>query len=527
MANLNTITAQINDKVGKPVPNLSVKTRYVGSTRESEVKTTQSQGVFVFQASPNRNIEILAKPPNEKEFTVIKTVSSSASKVTVNLPKTIEEYEQGNTKIGKGIVSNHFKVVDKNGKVLKNFPIQTRPKGKNAYTRYSDVNGIVQVDSSPNRDVEILILTSKDEFKQKYAFNSGMGSKQIRIIQLDEPYVRYKSQTKLKIVDRQGNDYNVGNTSFEMLIVETGEKKNYNFSNNAEITLTSKVGQELKLTVLKPDGKRLETVSYIAKRINEKPVKLKLDVDVTNGKTAEDKPTTDKDIDENILITMAQMKKMWPNASAEKMQPILDELNSDLMGYKLDTRLRQAHFMAQVRQEVGPSFSLREQVEYMGPNALKQIGYYRTHPKQADIDGYKRGKGPANGEVIANRMYDDKYRSARYKLGNTSPGDGWKYLGRGLKQLTGKSNYKDLTDMYATIWPDENVDFVKNPELIEQPKYAVRSAIRFWLKYKLYEIADKGATGAQVDAITRVINEATDSYDARRRHFTQAYKIFI
>ncbi|MDR8085774.1 glycoside hydrolase family 19, partial [Acinetobacter baumannii] len=77
------------------------------------------------------------------------------------------------------------------------------------------------------------------------------------------------------------------------------------------------------------------------------------------------------------LITMEQMKKMWPKALATKMQPILDELNSDVLGYKLDTRLRQAHFMAQVRQEVGSSFSLREQVEYMGPTALKQIGYYR------------------------------------------------------------------------------------------------------------------------------------------------------
>ncbi|WP_425918292.1 glycoside hydrolase family 19 protein [Acinetobacter sp. TSRC1-2] len=163
----------------------------------------------------------------------------------------------------------------------------------------------------------------------------------------------------------------------------------------------------------------------------------------------------------------------------------------------------------------------------MGPAGLKQIGYYKPHPKQADIDGYKKGKGPANGEVIANHMYDDNYRGAKYKLGNTSPGDGWKYLGRGLKQLTGKSNYQDLPNMYSTIWADEKVDFVKNPELIEQPKYAVRSAIRFWLKYKLYDIADKGATGAQVDNITKVINEGTDSYSARRTHFVKANTIFI
>lgn len=124
-------------------------------------------------------------------------------------------------------------------------------------------------------------------------------------------------------------------------------------------------------------------------------------------------------------------------------------------------------------------------------------------------------------------MYDDNYRDAQYKLGNTSPGDGWKYLGRGLKQLTGKNNYQDLTNMYSTIWSDEKVDFVKNPKLIEQQKYVVRSAIRFWLKYELYEIADKGTTGAQVDAITKVFNKSTDSYSQRRTHFALAIKIFI
>ncbi|MNI82115.1 hypothetical protein D3C73_1387930 [compost metagenome] len=81
--------------------------------------------------------------------------------------------------------------------------------------------------------------------------------------------------------------------------------------------------------------------------------------------------------------------------------------------------------------------------------------------------------------------------------------------------------------MYSTIWPGEKVDFVKNPELIEQPKYAVRSAIRFWLKFKLYDVADRGANGEQVDAITKVINEATNSYADRRAHFVQARKIFI
>lgn len=532
MSNLITITTRFYDKSGSYFANLEVQSRYKGSSKVNMQKTND-QGVFVFQASPNRTIEILARPPKQKDFTVFKTINSSifssrTHPFKVQLPITIAEYNQVNQpKPAKGIVSTVFKITDSNGKVMKNFPVQSRPKGKgNSPDKYTNDDGIVEVLSSPHRDIEVLVLTSKDEFQLNFSGNSGNGAIQPIIIKLDEPYANFKSSTTIKILDRDGNDYIVEKTHLEMLILESGKKQLYSIS-NGRLPLQSMIGQKLEFVVYKPDGKPLKPISYFARRMKNKSLELHLDVDITKGNTKLDEPEIDKKISEDILITMNQMKKMWPKASVSKMQPILDELNRDLIGYKLNTRLRQAHFMAQVRQEVGASFSLREQVEYMGATALKQIGYYKTHPKQAEIDGYKKEKGPANGEVIANRMYDDNYRDAQYKLGNTSPGDGWKYLGRGLKQLTGKNNYQDLTNMYSTIWSDEKVDFVKNPKLIEQPKYAVRSAIRFWLKYKLYEIADKGTTGAQVDAITKVINKATDSYSQRRTHFALAIKIFI
>lgn len=532
MRNLVTITAKFYDRSGSRIVNLDVQSRYKGSSKANTQKTN-SLGLFVFQASPHRTVEILAKPPYQKEYTVFKTLNSSissseANPVKVQLPKTIDEYKQiKQPASAKGIVSTFFKVVDSNGKIMKNFPIQSRPKGKgNSPDKLTDDQGVVEVKSSPNRDIEVLVLSSNDQFVLKSAVNSGNGNVEPLLIKLDEPYAKFLSQSVIKILDRDGSDYIIEKTNVEMLIVESGKKQLYSISNGT-LSLHSMVGQKLEFTVYKPDGKPLKPQSYMATRIKNNPVELHLDVDITYGTTGQGEPEINKPVKIDILITMGQMQKMWPKASVTKMQPILDELNRDLVGYKLDTRLRQAHFMAQVRQEVGSSFSLREQVEYMGPAALKQIGYYRTHPKQADIDGYRKGQGPANGEIIANRMYDDNYRGAKYKLGNTSLGDGWKYLGRGLKQLTGKSNYQDLTNMYSTIWVDEKVDFVKNPELIEQPKYAVRSAIRFWLKFKLYEEADKGANGEQVDAITKVINEATDSYAARRMHFVQANKIFI
>lgn len=193
MSNLVTITSKFYDRSGRRVINLNVMSRYQGSKREN-LQKTDLHGQFVFQASPQRTVEILAKPPNQKDFTVFKVIhtsigSSSQDPIKIQLPKTIEEYKQkelGETKAR--IVTTTFKVVDCAGKVVSNFPIQSRPRGrKNAYERYTNENGIVEVLSSPQRDIEILVLTSNDQFVVKCEVNSKNGSQQPILIQLDEP----------------------------------------------------------------------------------------------------------------------------------------------------------------------------------------------------------------------------------------------------------------------------------------------------------------------------------------------------
>ena len=202
MSNLITITTRFYDKSGSYFANLEVQSRYKGSSKVN-VQKTNDQGVFVFQASPNRTIEILARPPKQKDFTVFKTINSSifssrTHPVKVQLPKTIAEYNQINQpKPAKGIVSTVFKITDSNGKVMKNFPVQSRPKGKgNSPDKYTNDDGIVEVLSSPHRDIEVLVLTSKDEFQLNFSGNSGNGAIQPIIIKLDEPYANFKSSNK-------------------------------------------------------------------------------------------------------------------------------------------------------------------------------------------------------------------------------------------------------------------------------------------------------------------------------------------
>ena len=150
MSSLVTITSKFYDESGRRVINLNVKSRYKGSTRENQQKT-DGKGFFIFQASSNRTIEILAKPPNTNDYTVFKTINSSVisfitNPIKVYLPKTIEEYRKENIKIPQSkTVKNFFKVIDSNGKVMTNFPIQSRPKGKKSFERFTNKDGIVEI----------------------------------------------------------------------------------------------------------------------------------------------------------------------------------------------------------------------------------------------------------------------------------------------------------------------------------------------------------------------------------------------
>lgn len=82
-----------------------------------------------------------------------------------------------------------------------------------------------------------------------------------------------------------------------------------------------------------------------------------------------------------------------------------------------------------------------------------------------------------NPEKLANVLYNDKYRTSKFKLGNTSPGDGWKYRGRGLIQLTGKSVYQMISKYL-------NYDFVNNPDMVMDPKYYIASSLAYMMYYK-------------------------------------------
>ena len=226
--------------------------------------------------------------------------------------------------------------------------------------------------------------------------------------------------------------------------------------------------------------------------------------------------------------TLEMLKKVFKSANDSNLNELIGELNPRLQEYKLDTPIRLSHFFAQVRVEVGDNYALVESLRYR-PNKLLAFSYFSSRPEEAELYGYKPGLQEANQIEIANRAYNGVTGNTQLGNGDIASGDGWKYRGRGLKQLTGRYNYTEFNRKYPEIWPSENIDFVTNPEKLEEPKYAARSAVYFWLKNRLYEIADQGPESGNVNSITAVINRHTDSYDERRNQFRRIWideKIF-
>ena len=210
-------------------------------------------------------------------------------------------------------------------------------------------------------------------------------------------------------------------------------------------------------------------------------------------------------------VTPAMLKRVFTAAPHDRLQVVADGINANITDGKVDSEARLTHFLGQVRQEVGREMYFRENLNYSESQLYEgPFRYYRGNRQRCRRDA-------GNEEAIANNAYDDANRLAGSKLGNTEPGDGWRYRGRGLKQLTGRYNYRRFTQTHESIWGG-GVDFEADPDLLDQPLYAVRSALAFWVDKSLYAIADDGVTEAVANRITEVINRHTDSGPARWGH---------
>jgi predicted chitinase len=164
-----------------------------------------------------------------------------------------------------------------------------------------------------------------------------------------------------------------------------------------------------------------------------------------------------------------------------------------------DSKLRLAHFFAQILHESGCLRFDMENLNYSSDALLRVFGKY--FPSKEEADTYAR-----QPEKIANRVYANR-------MGNRgeASGDGWRFRGRGLIQLTGRSNYKAFADWV----PDPRI--MDDPDLVST-EYAVHSAVFFWDKNGLNKLADRD----DVVGVTKRINGGENGLAHRKELLNKA-----
>ena len=175
-------------------------------------------------------------------------------------------------------------------------------------------------------------------------------------------------------------------------------------------------------------------------------------------------------------ITVQQLLLILPNAGpvAGVFVPVL---NTAMNRYQIVGAKRVAAFTAQIGHESG-------QLKY-----VKEIW----------------------GPTVAQSRYE-----GRADLGNTEPGDGSKYRGRGLIQITGRANYKACGDALG-------LDLINQPELLEKPQHACMSAAWFWATKGLSTLADEG----KFETITQRINGGLNGMADRQMLYARTLKVLV
>lgn len=175
-------------------------------------------------------------------------------------------------------------------------------------------------------------------------------------------------------------------------------------------------------------------------------------------------------------ITAQQLLQILPNAG-KQAGVFVPVLNTAMVRYQIVGAKRMSAFIAQIGHESGQLVYVRE---IWGPTA-----------QQAKYEGRK-------------------------DLGNTVAGDGFKYRGRGLIQITGRANY-------AACGEALGLDLITHPELLEQPQYACLSAAWFWATNGLSTLADAG----KFETITRRINGGLNGLADRLKLWGKATTVLV
>ena len=203
------------------------------------------------------------------------------------------------------------------------------------------------------------------------------------------------------------------------------------------------------------------------------------------------------------MITKEQLKELIPgNPYLNEWHEALEQLLPD---YEINTPQRIAAFIAQCAHESGGFRAIKENLNYKAATLRKIFPKY--FPTDELAAAY--ASMPNKQEAIANRVY-----ASRMGNGDEQSGDGYRYCGRGLIQLTGKNNYQAFADSIETTVEDAS-------EYLATFEGAAQSACWFWESNNLNRFADVG----DIKGLTKAINGGFIGLDDRIKHYNHALHV--
>lgn len=175
--------------------------------------------------------------------------------------------------------------------------------------------------------------------------------------------------------------------------------------------------------------------------------------------------------------------------------------------YEITTPLRLAHFMAQTHVESMGYTRLVESLNYSAKR-LTQVwpNRFPTNPVAGQFVAARFANNP---EALANATYGGR-------MGNTQPGDGWRYIGRSIKQITGRENY-------AKCAARTGLDLINHPEIAADPEHSVHIACDYWGSRCINPLADRD----DIVAVTKAINGGLNGLDDRRAQLVRAKALLL
>jgi putative chitinase len=211
-----------------------------------------------------------------------------------------------------------------------------------------------------------------------------------------------------------------------------------------------------------------------------------------------------------IEKALAALRQVAPGARPDYLQAVRDGAPL-FRQHGITTPKRMAHLLAQAMQETGAFTVLRESMNYRAPRILEifGVGHHSARVTAAEAETLAH-----NEQALAERVYGLGNPSKARELGNTQPGDGFRYRGNGVLQMTGRGAHRRQGQACG-------LDFENHPELATMPEHALKPALQEWSDGNLNAAADRD----DIVTITRVINGGLNGLEGRRAFFNRLHPL--